>query len=75
MKWSTKIRILRVSGRFYVFGKKKIVKTVNLENGKFSFSEHFSKLSSRPQVKLINIHENFWVFIFHRLPVSMRYML
>ena len=74
MKLSTKIRILMVFGRFYVF-EKKIVKTVNLENGNFSFSEHFPKFSSLPQVKLMNIHENFGVFIFHRLPVSMRYML
>ena len=62
-------------GRFNVFEKKKIIKTVNTENWKFSFFEHFSKLSSWPQVKLINSHEHFGVFIFHRLPVSLRYVL
>ena len=76
MKKSTKIILFRVSGRFYVFfEEEEIRKTVNLDNGKFSFSEHFSKLSSRPQVELINIHENLGVFIFDRLPDSMRYML
>ena len=97
------------------WGRRKIVKTVNLENWKcwscptlglpsvlmfrpispelvlfldfwvsnipryfcfrFHFLSIFSKLSSRPQVKLINIHENFGVFIFNRIPVSMQYML
>ena len=60
---------------FIVFEeKKKMEKNVILEFGN-AFSVHFSKLSSRHQAKLINIYENFGVFIFHILPVSMRDML
>ena len=36
--------------------RKKIVKTVNLKVWKFSFSVHFSKISSRRQAKLITIY-------------------
>ena len=36
--------------------RKKIVKTVNLKIWKFSFSVHFSKMSSRRQAKLITIY-------------------
>ena len=36
--------------------RKKIVKTVNLNNWKFSFSVHFSKMSSRRQAKLITMY-------------------
>ena len=36
--------------------RKKIVKTVNLKIWKFSFSVHFSKISSRRQAKLITIY-------------------
>ena len=77
MKYSTKIRMFRVSGRCYIFGKKRIVKNRKFGKWKISISDnfYFSKLSSRPQVNLINIDENFGVFIFYRLPVLMRYML
>ena len=53
MSKSTKNRILRVFGRFHPFEETKIVKTVNLKICKFSFSVHFSKMSSRRQAKLI----------------------
>ena len=43
-------------GRFHAFEEKKIVKTVNLKIWKFSFSVHFSKMSSRRQAKLITIY-------------------
>ena len=56
MSESTKNRILRVLGRFRAFEEKKIVKTVNLKIWKFSFSVHFSKMSSRRQAKLITIY-------------------
>ena len=36
--------------------RNKIVKTVNLKIWKFSFSVHFSKISSRRQAKLITIY-------------------
>ena len=36
--------------------RKKFVKTVNLKIWKFSFSVHFSKMSSRRQAKLITIY-------------------
>ena len=42
--------------RFHSFEEKQIVKTVNLKIWKFSFSVHFSKMSSRCQAKLITIH-------------------
>ena len=42
--------------RFNAFEEKKIVKTVNLKIWKFSFSIHFSKMSSRRQAKLITIY-------------------
>ena len=45
-----------VFGRFPAFEDKKIVKTVNLKIWKFSFSVHFSKISSRRQAKLITIN-------------------
>ena len=48
--------MLRVFGRFNAFEEKKIVKTVNLKIWKFSFSVHFSKMSSRCQAKLITIY-------------------
>ena len=47
---------MRVFGRFHAFEEKKIVKTVNLKIWKFSFSVHFSKISSRRQAKLITIY-------------------
>ena len=56
MSRSTKNRILRVFGRFHYFEEKKIVKTVNLKIWNFSFSVHFSKMSSRRQAKLITIN-------------------
>ena len=56
MSESTKNRILRVFGKFHAFEEKKIVKTVNLKIWKFSFSVHFSKMSSRHQAKLITIY-------------------
>ena len=56
MSQSTNNRILRVFGRFHAFEEKKIVKTVNLKNLKFSFSVHFSKMSSRRLAKLITIY-------------------
>ena len=56
MSKSTKNIILRGFGRFNAFEEKKIVKTVNLKIWKFSFSVHFSKMSSRRQAKLITIY-------------------
>ena len=44
-----------VFGGIHAFEEKKIVKTVNLEILKFSFSVHFSEMSSRRQAKLITI--------------------
>ena len=49
-------RIVRVFGKFHAFEEKKIVKTVNLKIWKFSFSVHFSKMSSRRQARLITIY-------------------
>ena len=43
--------------RFHAFEEKKIVKTVNLKIWKFSFSVHFSKMSSRRQAKLVTVYE------------------
>ena len=53
MSKSTKNKILRAFGRFHAFEEKK---TVNLKIWKFSFSVHFSKMSSRRQAKLITIY-------------------
>ena len=75
MSQSTKNIILRVFGRFHAFEEKQIVKTVNLKIWKFSFSVHFSKMSSRREAKLITIYRIPWFFIFHLLLVSMQYML
>ena len=47
---------MRVFGRFHAFEEKKPMKTVNLKIWKFSFSVHFSKMSSRRQAKLITIY-------------------
>ena len=68
MSQSTKNIILRVFGRFHAFEETKIVKTVNLKIGKFSFSVHFSKMSSRRQAKLITIYRipGFSLFISFR---------
>ena len=48
--------------------RKKIVKTVNLKIWKFSFSVHFSKMSSRHQAMLITIYRipGFSFFIYFR---------
>ena len=56
MPKSTKNRILRGFGRFHAFEEKKIVNTVHLKIWKFSFSVHFSNMSSRRQAKLITIY-------------------
>ena len=72
--WIHRIEILGFLVYFMFLKKKKSQKNVILEFGN-AFSVHFSKLSSRHQAKLINIYENFGVFIFHILPVSMRDML
>ena len=47
---------MRVFGRFHSFEREKIVKTVNLKIGKFSFPVYFSKMSSRRQAKVITIY-------------------
>ena len=47
---------MRVFGRIHAFEENKIIKTVNLKIWKFSFSVHFSKMSSRRKSKLITIN-------------------
>ena len=51
-----RIDFLRDFRRFHAFEEKKIVKTVKLKIWKFSFSVHFSKMSSKRQAKLITIY-------------------
>ena len=74
MKLSTKNIILKIIGRFRVFRRKIIVKTINLDNFMF-ISGAFYFFSCRPLVswslfmKIWNLH------FFYFPPVSMRYML
>ena len=68
--YSTKNRMLRVFGIFYVFEEKK-----NAKNHKFSkLVIYLSKYSSRSRAMLNTILENLGIFMFDPLPVSMQNM-
>ena len=67
---------LSFSEHFSKFSSRPHAKLNTMKMLGFSFSVHFffSKFASRPQAKLNTIYENFRVFMFHPLPVSMQNM-